>query len=211
MLTVGISTSSGQFALVIGENKKVLFDSSDYSDNDRELDDALSLGLASCKKEVTEIAHIMVDVGPGGTSRVRTGIAFANSLAYSLGISVSPVSSIELAGIDAWSRYGLPVVHSVKSIKENAYIGLYHHHVVSMKYGAIPDIVPGLVKEMETFVVTGFHRETILNMPSLKSKVIIDSAIFYGNAKILIEQGDLFTLEKCGFPLYVQPITEKTL
>ena len=211
MLTVGISTSSGQFALVIGEDNKVLFDSSEHLSNDSELDDSLSKGMEYCKRSVNEIANIIVDIGPGGTSRVRTGIAFANSLAYSLNISVCPVSSMELAGIDACSRYGLPVINSVRSIKGNAYVGLYNNKLVSIEYGNINDIVPSMVNDIDKFVVVGFHREAIVNLPSLKNKVIIDSLISFGSARFLIEKSDLFIDKKCGFPVYAQPITEKTL
>jgi len=211
MLTVGISTSSGQFALVIGENNTVLFDSSESLDQQRELDDFLSLGLNHCKREVNEIANLIVDIGPGGTSRVRTGIAFANALAFSLGISVCPVPSMELAGIEACSKYGLPVINSVKSIKGNAYIGLYNQGITSIKYGYIHDIVPLLVNDIDEFVVIGAHRDAILNLPALKDKTIIDSLLTFGNAKILIEKSDLFIGKKCDFPVYAQPITEKTL
>jgi len=211
MLTVALSTSSGQFALVIGENNRILFDSSDYSDQDRELDDFLSAGLEHCKREVNEISNIIVDIGPGGTSRVRTGIAFANALAYSLGISVCPVSSMELAGIDAWSKYGLPVINTVKSIKGNAYIGLYHQGLCTIRYGNIHDIVPLLVNDFDQFVVVGFHREAIMNMPSLNNKTIVDSSMSFGNVKLMIEKTDWFAGKQSGFPVYAQPITEKTL
>ena len=211
MLTVGISTSSGQFAVVIGENNKVLFDSPDSLEHDRELDMALSAGLKYCKREVKEIANIIVDIGPGGTSRVRTGIAFANSLAYSLGIPVSPVSSMELAGIDAGSKYNLPVINSVKSIKGNAYIGLYHNGLTAIQFGTVKETVPLLVKDIDKFVVAGFHREAVIQLPSLKDKIVIDSLMDYGNARILIEKSDLFIGKKCNFPAYAQPITEKTL
>ena len=211
MLTVGISTSSGQFALIIGENNKILFDSTEYSDNEKELDESLSAGLEYCKRDVSEIADIIVDIGPGGTSRVRTGIAFANALAYSLKISVCPVSSMELAGFDVWSKYNLPVINSVRSIKGNAYIGLFNNKLVAIKYGNINDIVPEMVKDIDKFVVVGFHREAIINLPSLKNKTVIDSLMPFGNAKYFIENSELFTRTAHEFPVYAQPITEKTL
>lgn len=212
MLTLAISTSSGQFALVIGENKQALFDSSDHLGQEKELDDMFSIGLKYCKREVSEITDILVDIGPGGTSRVRTGIAFANALAYSLGISVCAVSSMELAGIDATDRFGgLPVINAIKSIKGNAYIGLYHQSLLSINYGTVQDIVPLLVKDIEKFVVVGFHREAIMRIPSLHNKTIIDSSMSFGAAKMMIERSDLFLKNKHGFPAYAQPITEKTL
>jgi tRNA threonylcarbamoyladenosine biosynthesis protein TsaB len=211
MLTIGISTSSGQFALVIGENNNVLFDSSEFPDYNRELDDALTFGLEFCKRNVSEITDIIVDIGPGGTSRVRTGIAFANALAYSLGISVCPVSSMELAGFDAWEKYNLPVINTVRSIKGNAYAGLYNQGLITIKYGGIDEIIPLMVNDIDKFVVVGFHRESIANLPSLKNKTIIDSSMSFGNARFMIEKSDLFLWKKCDFPVYAQPITEKTL
>jgi len=212
MLTLAISTSSGQFALVIGENNTVLFDSSEHLEQEKELDDALSIGLNYCKKEVHEIDRIIVDIGPGGTSRVRTGIAFANGLAYSLGLPVCTVTSMELAGIDAGSKFGgLPVINSIKSIKGNAYIGLYNQKLVSINYGTVQDIVPQLVKDIDRFTVVGFHREAIIHLPALKDKVIMDSFMSFGNAGIMIEQSDLFSSNIHHFPTYAQPVTEKTL
>ena len=212
MLTVAISTSSGQFAFVIGENAKVLFDSSMQLENVKELDDTCSAGLHFCQKEIHDISQIIIDIGPGGTSRVRTGIAFANALAYSLGIPVYSASSMELAGIDAANTFGgLPVINSIKSIKGNAYIGLYNQGLLSIQYGAINEIVPPLVQDFDKFIVVGFHRETIMHLPALQDKTIIDSAMSYGNAKILIEKSDLFIKNKHDFPEYAQPITEKTL
>ena len=214
MLTVAISTSSGQFALVIGENNRILSDSTEYADQcqGQELDDFLLRGLKNCKREMNEIARIIVDTGPGGTSRVRTGIAFANALAYSLGISVCTVSSMELAGIDAGSKHAaLPVINSIKSIRGNAYIGLYSQNHLSIHYGTIQEIVPQLVKEIDRFVVVGSHREAIKQLPALSNKTIIDSSMSFGNAGIMIEKSDLFIRNVHHFPVYAQPVTEKTL
>jgi len=212
MLTLAVSTSSGQFALAIGEDNQVLFDSSDHLGYERELDDALSEGLKYCQRAIHEIARIIVDIGPGGTSRVRTGIAFVNGLAYSLDLPVYTASSMELAGIDAGSKFdGLPVVNSIKSIKGNAYIGLYHQNMLTIKYGTVQEVMPPLVSNISKFVVTGFHRAAIMDLPALKDKVIIDSEMSFGNAKILIEKSDLFLKNEHIFPSFVQPITEKTL
>ena len=226
MLTLAISTSSGQFALVIGECQDVianevkqsgasniiLFDSSGHLEHEKELDDMLTEGLKYCQREIFEIGRIIVDIGPGGTSRVRTGIAFANGLAFSLGLPVCTVSSMELAGIDAGSKFGgLPVINSIKSIRGNAYAGLYNQGDLSINYGTVEEIVPQLVKDIDQFVAVGFHREIIIHLPALQDKVIIDSSMAFGNAGIMIEKSDLFTRNKHDFPAYAQPITEKTL
>ncbi|MDR1631636.1 MAG: hypothetical protein LBR97_01930 [Dysgonamonadaceae bacterium] len=214
MLISGISTSSGQFALLLGENNQVVYDSSELEkDNNKELYYLLQNALTACNKKINDINHIIVDTGPGGTSRVRTGIAFANSLAYSLNIPVSPVSTMELAGIDAYSRYGFPVVNSVKSIKGNAYIGLYRgkNEDVKIKYGRLEEIVPQLVADIDRFVVVGAHRELIMKLPALAGKTVIDSCMQYGNARIFIEKSKLFTGRGLLFPQFVTPVTEQTI
>jgi tRNA A37 threonylcarbamoyladenosine modification protein TsaB len=214
MLILGISTSSGQFALLLGENNQVIYDSTEFEkDSNKELYYLLQDALSACNKKVNNISHIIVDTGPGGTSRVRTGIAFANSLAYSLNIPVSPVSTMELAGIDAYNRYGFPVVNSVKSIKGNAYIGFYRggNEEVQIKYGHIEEIVPQLVGSIDKFVVVGAHIEQIMKLPVLSGKTIIDSRMQYGNALIFIEKSNLFTGRGLVFPQFVVPVTEQTI
>jgi Inactive homolog of metal-dependent proteases, putative molecular chaperone len=210
MLTLGISTSSGQFALVLGEDGKTIYNSKEFEINN-ELDDMLQNALSSCGKEVKDINSIIVDIGPGGTSRVRTGVAFANSLSFASGIPVYPVSSMELAGVDAGSKYNVPVIATVKSIKGNAYIGLYNKGQVTIKYGPIEEI-PMLIEGVNEFAVVGFHRDAIINLPALKNKIVIDSEMMYGDVSLFIEKEELFkNREGIKFPYFAQPVTENTI
>ena len=168
--------------------------------------------LKSCGKEAKDITGIIVDIGPGGTSRVRTGVAFANSLSYSSGVPVYPVSSMELAGVDAWSKHNLPVIATVKSIKGNAYIGLYNEGRVTIKYGPIEEI-PLMTDDIDSFAVVGFHRDAIISLPALKDKTIIDTEMLYGDVSLFIEKEELFIKNREGikFPYFAQPITENTI
>ena len=210
MLTLRISTSSGQFALVLGENGRLIYNSKEFDINN-ELDDMLFCALKSCGKEVKDITGIIVDIGPGGTSRVRTGVAFTNSLSFSSGIPVYPVSSMELAGVDAGNKFNLPVIATVKSIKGNAYIGLYNDEQVVIKYGQIEDITI-MTENLNEFAVVGFHRDAIINLPSLKNKSIIDTGMLYGDVSLFIEKEKLFKKRKgINFPYFAQPVTENTI
>ena len=210
MLTLGISTSSGQFALVLGENRKIIYNSKEF-DLNNELDEILQHALCHCERETKDITGIIVDIGPGGTSRVRTGVAFANSLSYASGIPLYPVSSMELAGVDAWSIHNIPVISTVKSIKGNAYIGLYSNEQVSIKYGPIDDIAQ-MTENINEFAVVGFHREAIMNLPSLKNKFIIDTGMLFGDVRLFIEKEELFKKKKgMKFPYFAQPVTEQTV
>lgn len=211
MLTLGISTSSGQFALILGRNGKITYNSK-TSAIENELDEMLLDALAFCNEKAANVTKIIVDIGPGGTSRVRTGVAFANSLSYALNIPVYPVSSMELAGVDVWSRYQLPVISTVRSIKGNAYIGLYDKKLIAIEYGPVEEVVPKLTHYLDEFVVVGFHREAIINLPSLQNKIITDSELLFGDASLFIEKEEIFTTkEGLLFPHFAQPITEITL
>ncbi|MDR0757722.1 MAG: hypothetical protein LBF85_07745 [Tannerella sp.] len=214
MLTLAISTSAGQFALILGEDSRIIFDSCDGEPAGGELDGLLSKGLHDCGKDIGEIAHIIVDTGPGGTSRVRTGVAFANSLSYSLHVPVCPVSSMELSGLDAGCRHHMPVVSSVKSIKGNAYVGFYDGQTengMKIEYGRIEDLVPRMVAGVREFVTVGAHREMIARLPALKEKTVVDSGMQFGSARVLIENSRLFTGRGLLFPEIALPVTEQTI
>ncbi|MDR2836210.1 MAG: hypothetical protein LBV69_08510 [Bacteroidales bacterium] len=212
MIKLAISTSAGQFALFLGENNKILFDSSSIEEI-QELDYLLLQGLKIINKKIEDISEIIIDIGPGGTSRVRTGIAFANSLAYSLNISVCSVTSMKLACLDAALKYKVPVIFSVKSIKNNAYIGFYNNTNLfnNIEYGKIIEIIPKWIENIEEFVVVGAHREEIINLDICKNKNVIDSKMMFGNAKILIEKSNFFTETHLKFPEFALPVTEETL
>ena len=210
MLTLAISTSSRQFALALGENGTLLFKSSDF-DLGEELDDMLRFGLDRLGRQVKDIGSIICDIGPGGTSRVRTGVAFANAISYTLDIPVYTLSSMELAGMQAQEKWGVPVLTSVKSIKGNAYIGLYDKQLLTLEFGAVDEVVPRLVANLDAFVAVGHHRDIIRSLP-LEGKRIIDSGMAFGDVGYLIQnEAVLKQRPALKFPHLAQPIVENTL
>ncbi|MDR2414720.1 MAG: hypothetical protein LBD64_07015 [Odoribacteraceae bacterium] len=212
MLTLGISTSSGQFAVVIGEKGKVLFNSSvvDFPAPPG-LAERLAGGLEATGRETREIGNILVDTGPGGTSRVRTGISFANALAYALGVTVCPVTSIELSGVDAWDRYRLPVLHVAKSIKGNVHAGIADGgRCLAMAYGTLEEVVPRLAVGRGKLVVSGARREEVLRLGEREEIPLEDGGMEYGEARFLVEKEGLFVARALRFPAYARPVTEQT-
>ncbi len=209
-LTIGISTSSSKFNLAIGEEENIIFNSEDLLlNNNKKISFLLSTGLKNSKKTVNEISNIIVDIGPGGTSRVRTGVAFANSLAYSLGISVCPVSSFELIGIQVWEKFKLPIICTVKSIRGSAYIGLYNNKkLILTKHGNIKNIIHKLTETIDEFVITGYHTDIVKDL--FPNKKIHECDFQYGNAKILVENSNFFSKKAISFPSIAIPITEQT-
>jgi len=207
MLTLGISTSSNQFILALGEGDRLLFNSGDY-ESDKDIGAMMMLALEKTQHSAQDIRRIIVDIGPGGTSRVRTGVAFANSLAFSLGIGVCPVSLFELIGQLLRERHGLPVVGTIKSLKGNAYIGFFDQGVLQpTRFGFIEQILPDMVASLDAFAVAGPHSEVIQAMFPDK-KIVADNDLA-GIAQLIIEHGAEFADRELKFPHVALPITEK--
>jgi tRNA A37 threonylcarbamoyladenosine modification protein TsaB len=207
---LAISTSSTQFEVMIGENSTILFrDAYTLSLTDKK---DISHLVADCLQKVgitaQDLSSIIVDVGPGGTSLVRTGVAFGNGLSYSLGIPICPVLSVELIGIEAFETHKLPVIITVKSIKDSAYVALYNGKLAHLKYGPMTAVVEEMTAGINEFVIAGAHRETVIE--AFPNKRIHDSGLLHSNPKFLIEKHDLFKAQYVSFPLFAHPITEQT-
>lgn len=210
-LILGISSSSPQFNLLLGENGKILFSQGAKLSmaNRQDITMLLEAGLQETGKKINEIEKIIVDIGPGGTSIVRTGVAFANALSYSLNIPVCPVSSLELLCLEAWEKHEMPVITFIKSLKQNVYLGLYNGKDLTMKYGQFEEVVPDTLNDLQELAVVGYNRERLIE--AYPDKQIHDSGIQFANPKYLIEQWERFTDKSLLLPNLPVPITEQDI
>ena len=209
MLTLGISTSFSNYAIIIAKEGKVLFNSNDIHFEERKnITEWFDVALEKSKISVKDISKIIVDIGPGGTTSVRTGVAFANSLAFSLGIPVCPVTSIELLTMTSWNQKELPVVSLIKFMKNNYFVGFYDgKNDYQILYGELPDILPDLLKNIHEFVVTGKFISKVEEL--FPEKEIVDLSILKGDVKLLIEQETKFSVRALKFPQIAFPISEQ--
>lgn len=211
-ILLGISTSSAQFEVVLGTANELLF-SSKYDlklEGSRDLAELIGKGLEGIGQTIQDIEQIFVDVGPGGTSRVRTGVAFANALSYSRNIPVCPVSALELMGIEAWEKLQLPVIGVVKSLKRTAYIGRYEGgKLVGMKHGNMLALIEEMTVGLERFAIAGFKRAEIIE--TFADKQIEDSGVEVANAQLFLQKSEMFGERALSFPEFTHPITEQSV
>lgn len=193
--------------LALGEDDSLLFNSGDY-EPDKDIGALMLQALEKTQRSVGEIRRIVADIGPGGTSRVRTGVSFANGLAFSLGIGVCPVSLFELIGILLWKRHQLPVVSTINSLKGNAYIGFFDQGVLQpTRFGFIDQILPEMLISLDAFTVAGPHSAAIQAL--FPDKKIVSDNELTGIAQVMIEHSSEWAGRELKFPHVALPITEK--
>lgn len=193
------------------ENDKLLFDSLEH-ENLRTLKDVpalVEIALKYTDRRPRDIGAIIVGQGPGGTSSIRSGVSFANSLAYSLKIPVAAVNAFELMGASAEVRFECPVLITVKSIRGNAYGGWFSGGQLQQTiYGPMEEVVRSLVDTTATFAVAGAHREFVLDL--FPQRTVHDTGRKFGLASNLPMFLPEFSKRQMVFPQYVLPLTEQS-
>lgn len=212
-LLLGVETSYSPYGIIIGKGQKVLFDSTTVEEFEESRDVAMmtQVGLEKVGATLQDISKIIVNVGPGGTSSVRTGVAFANSLAYSLKIPICSVNFFELICEAVWNTHQVPVVCTMKSTKNNLYAGLYEDgKLAATKYGFFEETLEKMIGDRPTFAVVGFHREKIVEHFSNKNKTVIDTELKLATSRFLIERSDEFVNRAISYPEIATPITDQS-
>lgn len=96
MLILGISTSSKNPSAAIMRDGEIAAYKEDVSgrSHSETLLTLIEEAMAEAGTEKSALDAIAVDIGPGSFTGVRIGVSCANAMAFSLGISVIPVSSL---------------------------------------------------------------------------------------------------------------------
>lgn len=183
--TLAIETSSARYAIALGADGEVAFDSvRDFpGDTSRDPSELLSRALAALGKNVRDIGAIAVDVGPGSLGSLRDGVSFANGLAYALGCPVFSYTSFELIGTAA-SR-AAPVLCTRRANEGLTYAGVFADgRVVRMRFGRLEEIVPLVAGDGRRFVAAGsFRAETAALLPHA---TVEDSGIEIPDAAMML-------------------------
>lgn len=211
-ITLCIESSALPYSVVLGNESGILFNSLD----DTQLHDIKDVGiltehaLRTAGIAAQALTGIVINHGPGGTSSIRAGVAFANSLGYSLRVPVFAVNAFELMGFAAWQQYRCPVLVTVKSVKGNAYAGWFADgKLVATRYGLMAEVAQALVADTAEFAVAGAHRDEVAAL--FPRACVHDTGRKFGVATTLLDMLPGLTAEKAHhFPRFVIPITEQS-
>jgi len=118
--------------------------------------DLVAQALAAHDVTFSDIEAITVDIGPGGLSSIRAAVAYANGLAFSLGVMIFPISSLELMAIAARRIHEGPLLCLKRGVGGNTYAGLFiNGAVAAMRHGPASAILPEIAAGLEEVRVAG--------------------------------------------------------
>jgi tRNA A37 threonylcarbamoyladenosine modification protein TsaB len=140
--------------------------------------------LAVLNARFRDVETIAVDVGPGGLSSIRAAVAYANGLAFSLGVKVFPVSSLELMGIAADEASADPLLSLKRGPGETVYAGMYANgEMIQMRYGPIGAIVPEMAGGLATVRLAGMPADAVADL--VPEVTVTDTAIREADVAVL--------------------------
>lgn len=126
MFRLIIETSNLDFQTALHDGVQFAYRSDQDSEaKGMELATQLELGLAASGNRMSDIEEIIVDVGPGGLTSTRSGIAFANGLSFALKTPIVEVNSLELMVLQAGLEAHDNVVSARRSNDGKSFLGFF--------------------------------------------------------------------------------------
>jgi tRNA threonylcarbamoyladenosine biosynthesis protein TsaB len=173
-LTLLLETSSHRYSAALIDDSapaEVL----DYRETTRTAPDYDGVpGLAAAALEAVgepfrRLARIVVDVGPGNLTSVRSGVAYANALSYALGVRLLGPNSLELLALSARAPGATPrspqppVLGLRKAGGTTVYAGLFGVDGAPPAYavGELSDVVKRVAADRPAFTVAGAFRDRV--------------------------------------------------
>jgi tRNA threonylcarbamoyladenosine biosynthesis protein TsaB len=130
--------------------------------------------LAAAGLAFSGIGLVAVDTGPGSLSSVRAAVAYANGLAFSLGVKIFPATSLWLMALEAGRAHAGPFLCLRKGEGGNAYVGLFTGGArEEMRYGPRGEVVRALAGARERVCVAGAYTG---ELPGLLPGVTVDDS-----------------------------------
>ncbi|MBC6440424.1 MAG: tRNA (adenosine(37)-N6)-threonylcarbamoyltransferase complex dimerization subunit type 1 TsaB [Rhodospirillales bacterium] len=122
-----IETAAPSSVVALGNENGVLFDDAPVGrmEGPVYLRRAVREGLAGNGLTTADIDVIAVDLGPGGLTATRSGVTFANALAYGLGKPLVALSYFDLVGLQTFAETGRVAACVRPTTEGDAFLALY--------------------------------------------------------------------------------------
>jgi tRNA threonylcarbamoyladenosine biosynthesis protein TsaB len=187
-LVLAIETSSRTFAVAVGAGELPSAQRASRRDDPAfaGLGDMVTKALAVHDATFSDIEAIAVDVGPGGLSSIRAAVAYANGLAFSLGVQIFPITSLELMAIAAQQAGDSPLLCLKRGAGGNIYAGLFvNGEAVEMRHGPPSSVIPEIAAGLETVLLTGMPIDEVAGL--LPGVTVLDTGIAEADVTVLYQ------------------------
>jgi tRNA threonylcarbamoyl adenosine modification protein YeaZ len=187
-LTLALDTSSRIHAVAAGDgdHPRALREANPRDPGFTGLGELAAQALAATGATFSDIEMIAVDAGPGGLSSIRAAVAYANGLAFSLGVKVFPITSLELMAIAVCKTHSEPVLSLKRGHNGIYYAGLYvDGQDPEMRCGAPGSILPTLAAGLEKVCVAGHSVAEVADL--LPDVTLIDSGVMDADVTVLYQ------------------------
>jgi tRNA threonylcarbamoyladenosine biosynthesis protein TsaB len=181
MLSLSVETSTATFAAALATDDEVLAVRAleGVPPAERDLPALVAGLLAEAGHGFGDLGRIAVDVGPGNLTAVRTGVAYANGLAFALGAGVVTADALELMAAQAGP--GVPVLCLRNAGAGRAYGGWFAGGTARYAHGPLAEVA-GLAHGPEVVVAGDFRAEAAELLPGVLVK---DSGITGPDVRVL--------------------------
>jgi tRNA threonylcarbamoyl adenosine modification protein YeaZ len=170
-LALAIEASSAAYAVALGDvsvptvHRECRRDDPSFAG----IGEMVASSAAAAGANFSDIETIAVDIGPGSLSSVRAAVAYANGLAFSLGIMVFCANSLELMAAESREIQPSPALCVRKGEAGNVYAGIFADEnggmpdepPTQLRYGPFQATVAALAGDHPKITVAGAHRQAV--------------------------------------------------
>lgn len=185
-LLLALEASSRTCAVAVGDGERPRAQRAARRDDPAfaGIGDLAARALAASDATFGDIETVAVDIGPGGLSSMRAAVAYANGLAFSLGVKVFPVTSLELMAIAAREKSGGPFLCLKRGTGGNTYAGLFADGgVAELRHGPHDSVVPSIAAGLQRACLAGVPTDDVTGL--LPGVTIADSGIREADVTVL--------------------------
>ena len=187
-LVLALEASSRTYAIAVGAGEHPLAQRVIRRDDGAfvDLGELVAGALAASEVSFGDIDTIAVDVGPGDVLSTRAAVAYANGLAFSLGVKIFAITSLELMAIAAKQTHRGPVLCLKRGMGGNIYAGIFvNGEIAEMRHGPPSSIVPGMAAGLKTVGVAGTPKDDVADL--LPDIAVQDTGITNADVAVLYQ------------------------